>query len=90
MRILRNLVAILALMSVPLIGLAAPLNINSADAAALASTIKGVGMKKAQAIVSYRKQHGKFHSIDELSNVKGIGPKTVAANKDILTVKDEK
>lgn len=65
---------------------AAPVNINSADAATLASSIKGVGEKKAQAIVQYRKEHGPFKSVDELANVPGIGEKTVAKNRNNLTV----
>lgn len=65
---------------------AAPVNINSADAATIASAIKGVGEKKAQAIVKYRKQHGPFRSVDALANVPGIGEKTVAKNRANLTV----
>ncbi len=38
-------------------------------------------MKKAQAIVEYRKQNGKFKSIEELQQVKGIGPALFAKNK---------
>lgn len=65
---------------------AAPVNINTADAATLAAGIKGVGDKKAQAIVKYRKEHGPFRSVDELANVPGIGDKTVANNRANLTV----
>lgn len=65
---------------------AAPVNINSADAVTLAATIKGVGEKKAQAIVQYRKEHGPFRSVDELANVPGIGSKTVEKNRANLTV----
>jgi len=39
--------------------------------------IKGIGEKKAERIIQYRKEHGKFNSIDELKNVKGIGNKIV-------------
>ncbi len=65
---------------------AVQVNINTADAASLASAIKGVGEKKAQAIVQYRKEHGPFKSVDELANVPGIGEKTVAKNRNNLTV----
>jgi competence protein ComEA len=34
-----------------------------------------VGIKKAEAIVAYRSEHGPFKSVDELVNVKGIGDK---------------
>lgn len=64
---------------------AAPVNINTADAPALMA-IKGVGEKKAQAIVQYRKEHGPFKSVDELANVPGIGEKTVESNRNNLTV----
>ncbi|MBD1230513.1 ComEA family DNA-binding protein [Acinetobacter seifertii] len=36
--------------------------------------LKGVGEKKAQAIVEYRQKNGSFKNIDEIKNVKGIGP----------------
>ena len=50
-------------------------NINTADAATLAGSLRGVGIKKAEAIVAYRSEHGPFKSVDELVNVKGIGDK---------------
>ena len=58
-----------------------PVSINSADAATIADALKGVGIKKAQAIVNWRKQNGKFTSVRQLLEVKGIGEKTLAANK---------
>ncbi len=66
---------------------AAPANINTADAQALAVAIDGVGLKKAQAIVAYRKANGPFKSINDLINVKGIGEKTVANNQERISVK---
>ena len=60
-------------------------SINSANAAQL-STLKGVGESKAKAIVDYRKTHGKFGSINELSNVKGIGDKLIEQNKAVLSL----
>ena len=57
---------------------AAPVNINEADAAEIADALKGVGMKKAEAIVEYRNQHGLFQSADDLVQVKGIGEKLVS------------
>ena len=50
-------------------------NINTADVATLAGSLRGVGIKKAEAIVAYRSEHGPFKSVDELVNVKGIGDK---------------
>ena len=67
---------------------ATPVNINSADAATIAHELKGIGLKRAQAIVEYRSKHGPFKSADELGLVKGIGPKAILKNKaDIRTDK---
>ena len=63
-------------------------NINTADAATLSKELNGIGPSKAQAIIEYRDKNGPFMSIDALSNVKGIGEKTVSLNKDKLTIGD--
>jgi competence protein ComEA len=69
----------------PMLALAGPVDINSADAETISAELTGIGMTKALAIVDYRKQHGPFKSADELTLVKGIGPRTVELNrKDIL------
>lgn len=52
---------------------AGPVNLNTASEAEL-ETLPGVGPSTAQAIVSYRTQHGPFHRVDDLLNVRGIGP----------------
>ena len=52
------------------------LDINSATAEEFVQ-VKGIGEKKAERIIAYRAEHGKFASIDELKNVKGIGKKIV-------------
>ena len=66
-----------------------PININTADAHELA-TLKGVGPKKATAIVQYREANGLFKSIDDLSKVKGFSEKTVkkitAENPDQIQI----
>ncbi|WP_251359524.1 helix-hairpin-helix domain-containing protein [Kangiella sp. TOML190] len=61
-------------------------NINKASAEQLATSLKGVGLKKAQAIIDYRKQYGDFKSVDELSAVKGIGEKTVQKNRSKIAI----
>lgn len=64
-----------------------PININTADAKTL-ETIKGIGAKKAAAIVAYRDKHGNFTSVDELTKVKGISAAMVKKNHEMLTVGD--
>lgn len=51
-------------------------NINKASSAQL-QTLSGIGPAKAAEIIKYRKAHHGFKTVDELANVKGIGPKTV-------------
>ena len=61
-----------------------PVDINAATAEMLAEAIDGVGMRKAEAIVRYREQHGPFASVDDLVEVSGIGPKTLERNRENL------
>ena len=59
-------------------------NINTADATTLSSTLMGIGESKAVAIVEYRKLHGPFASVDDLLQVKGIGSNTLEKNRASL------
>jgi len=61
------------------------ININNADVQAL-TKLKGVGAKKAEAIVAWRKANGGFKNVDQLAEVKGIGAKTVEANRKIIHI----
>lgn len=61
------------------------ININSADISQL-SLIKGIGEKKAQAIIDYRTINGEFTSLDDLANVKGIGESTLQKIMPYLTL----
>ena len=51
----------------------AAVNINTATKEELTS-LKGVGEKRAQEIIDYRKKNGDFKSVDDLEKVPGIGP----------------
>jgi competence protein ComEA len=64
----------------------AAVNINKANSAQL-QTLSGIGPTKAQAIIQYRKSHGGFKNVNELGNVKGIGPKTLQKLKRDITVR---
>ncbi len=50
------------------------ININTASVDALLE-LPGIGVKTAQSIVSYRNSNGKFKTVEDLMNVKGIGEK---------------
>jgi competence protein ComEA len=60
-------------------------NINTADVKAF-SSLKGIGKKRAEAIIAYRNANGNFKSIEDLSKVKGISKKAVEENKARLQV----
>lgn len=60
---------------------AGPVNVNTANAERLSAELQGIGLAKAQAIVEYRTKHGPFKSASELTEVKGIGARTVEINR---------
>ena len=67
---------------------AGPVNINTADAAKLASELTGVGPALAEAIVADRKTNGNFATPDALMRVKGIGARIVEINKANILIAD--
>lgn len=69
---------------------ASPININTADAQTIADSLKGIGLAKAKAIVSYREQHGAFKELADLMKVSGIGDKTLEINADKIILEDIK
>src|SRR5688572_4879768 len=79
---LKNLIPTLAafLLLAPLV-YAEPVNINTADASALAKALNGVGPAKAKAIVAYRDKNGPFKSVDQLAMVEGITQKLIDRNR---------
>ncbi len=85
MKMIRIVVTFLAL-TLSAFVYAEPVNINTADAQALSKNIKGVGLKKAQAIVAYREKNGAFTKVEDLKKVKGIGVKLLEKNTDTIIV----
>ncbi len=81
-------IALLLALLGPMAALAGPVDLNSADAPTLARELDGIGLSRAQAIVEYRERNGKFRSVDEMLNVKGIGPQVLEKNKGNLQVRD--
>ncbi len=69
---------------------AEPVNINTADATALAKALTGVGPAKAKAIVSYREKNGPFKSVDQLAMVEGITQKLIDKNRADIKLGAEK
>ena len=80
------LAAVFALLAAPTLLLAGPVDVNTADAETISAELKGVGLKKAEAIVAYRTKHGPFRSADDLTLVKGIGERTVEMNRSDIKV----
>ena len=65
-----------------------PIDLNTADAAALAQ-IPGIGEVTAAAITAYRDEHGGFRNREELLQIHGIGEKRYAELLDYLYLTDE-
>ena len=75
-----------ALIFVPSLLLAGEMiNINTAGKESLMS-IKGIGEKRADAIISWREKHGPFKSVDDLEGINGIGKSIIEDNRKSLTV----
>jgi len=68
---------------------AEPVNINTADANALAKALNGIGPAKAKAIVTYREKNGPFKSVDQLAMVDGITQKVIDKNRADIRLGDK-
>ena len=67
---------------------ASPVNVNNADAKAIAKALSGIGKVKSEAIVQYRNQHGKFKTIEDLIKVRGVSRRIVRKNKEDILLSD--
>lgn len=63
----------------------AGINLNTATAGEL-DALPGVGPVTAQAIVDWRAENGRFASVDQLAEVRGIGPARLASLRELVTV----
>lgn len=61
------------------------ININMAHEEHLVE-LPGIGPVKAKAIVDHRREHGPFERIEDIVNVRGIGPRTFERLEDRITV----
>lgn len=61
------------------------ININSATQTEL-ETLPGIGSSTALKIINYRKENGKFKTIEEIKNVKGIGDAKYEKIKELIKV----
>jgi competence protein ComEA len=66
----------------PVLALAGPVDINTADAATIARELNGIGDSRARAIVEYREKNGRFASPDDVLKVSGIGPQVLKLNRE--------
>ena len=62
------------------------ININSASIGQLVA-VQGIGQDTAENILAYIKEHGPFHSIEEVQEVKGIGKARLETIKETFTAK---
>jgi len=69
-----------------LLALGLPIDLNMATPADLRA-LPGVGVKRAQRIVALRRALGGFSEVEELEQVRGIGPKTLARLRPSVTVR---
>lgn len=61
-----------------------PINLNTADVKALSKSVKGIGVKRAEAIIKYREAHDGFKSVTDLEQVPGFGKRFVDKNRNEL------
>ena len=82
--VIQSILSLLLLVSAA--SFAGKVDVNNAGAEVIATELQGVGESKARAIVAYREANGPFKSADDLSQVKGIGDRTVELNRENIVV----
>ena len=85
---MKNLFVVIAGLLAPVLVLAGPVNVNTADAETISRELKGIGQAKAQAIVDFREANGAFTAPEELLQVKGIGTRVLADNQGDIIIAD--
>ncbi|MFI4919362.1 MAG: ComEA family DNA-binding protein [Legionellales bacterium] len=60
------------------------IDINKANLSTLTGSFKGIGKKRAEAIIAYRESHKGFKSLEELAEVKGFGQRFMETNREKL------
>ncbi|SMN02358.1 Late competence protein ComEA, DNA receptor [uncultured Candidatus Thioglobus sp.] len=88
MRIFKKVLIAVCLL-IPTFIFAETVNINTADKETLMMFIKGVGEVRAEAIITYREENGAFKSVEELTEVRGIGVSILKKNMDMLAISGE-
>ena len=86
--VIRNWMAWIPGMVLPVLALAGPVDINSADAETLARELNGVGLAKAEAIVAWREAHGPFTTPESLLEVRGVGPALLEKNMENIRLEN--
>jgi len=71
--------------SIPKTEITTIVNLNTASQKELC-TLPGIGLVKSRAIIDFRAQNGPFTAIEEITRVKGIGPKTFAKIRHRLSI----
>jgi len=71
--------------AVPTVKAASKVNLNRASADEL-QVLPGIGPVLAQRMVDWRKAHGRYRTVDDLQEVKGIGKKRLEQLRPLVTV----
>jgi competence protein ComEA len=86
---MKKLLWVIAMAFVFILPAHAAVDLNTATQAEL-EAVNGIGPKKAQAIIDFRKKNGPFKSADDLDKVPGFGKKTVDEVKKSIVVGNAK